>query len=560
MAGEVYDVVIVGSGASGGWAAMQLTQAGLSVAILEAGRKIDPATEFTEHKLAHEMPLRGSKKPPKPARDEQPIQKLCYQCDEFAHKLFIKDTEHPYTTAEGKPFNWIRGRHVGGKSIMWARQSYRLSDLDFKAASRDGHGADWPITYTELAPYYDRVESFIGISGQAEGLPQLPDSRFLPPMEMSCGERLLQKTVKAKFPGRTLTIGRTAVLTKALHGRPACHYCGPCGRGCSAGSYYSSPASTLPAAETTGNLTLITNAVVSQVLLDEAGRCRSVAYVDRMTRAPREAFAKVVVLCASTLETTRILLNSRSERAPNGLANSSGVVGHYMMDHIMGGGAHGTLPVLKGIPDPRGNRPNGIYIPRFRNVTDTHPDYLRGFGYQGSAEAQKWGHAFALPGFGAAFKQAVHERPWTIHLSGFGESLARFENFVELDKEARDAWGIPVLRFDVAFGDNERKMIKDMADSAEEMLKAVGAADIERREEMAPPGLAIHEVGTARMGDDPKSSAVNRWQQSHDVQNLFLMDGSVYPSSACQNPTLTIMALASRACDYLVEQHRTGSL
>jgi choline dehydrogenase-like flavoprotein len=560
MANEVFDVVIVGSGASGGWAAKQLTESGLKVAVLEAGRRLDPNTDFTEHKLAHDMPLRGSAHPPKDWREQQPIQKLCYQCDEYAHELFVKDTEHPYTTVSGKPFQWIRGRHVGGKSIMWARQSYRLSDLDLKAASRDGWGADWPITYAELAPYYDRVEDFVGISGQAEGLPQLPDSRFLPPMELTCGERLLQGTIKKKFPGRLLTIGRTAVLTKALNGRPACHYCGPCGRGCSAGSYYSSPASTLPAAEKTGKLTLVTNAVVSHVVLDDAGRCRGVAYVDRMTREPREAFGKVVVLCASTLETTRILLNSRSSRAPNGLSNSSGVVGHYLMDHIMGAGAKGTMPMLKGIPDPRGNRPNGVYIPRFRNVTEKHPDFLRGYGYQGSAEESKWGHAFALPGFGASFKNAVRSRPWTIHLSGFGESLARVENRCEIDPEARDAWGIPVLRFDMAFADNEKKMIKDMADNAEEMLKAAGAIDIVREEDMAAPGLAIHEVGTARMGDDPRASAVNRWQQSHDVRNLFLMDGSVYPSSACQNPTLTIMALASRACDYLVEQLRTGAV
>ncbi len=558
MAHETYDVVIVGSGASGGWAAMQLTEAGLRVAVLEAGRKLDPAVDFHEHALARDMPLRGAVGPPKAIRDEQKIQKLCYQCDEYAHHLFVKDTEHPYTTAEGQPFAWIRGRHVGGKSITWARQSYRLGDLDFKAASRDGFGVDWPVGYEEIAPYYDRVESFIGVSGQAEGLSQLPDGRFLPPMELSCGERLLQRTVKEKF-GRAFTIGRTAVLTKALHGRPACHYCGPCGRGCSSGSYYSSPASTLPAAEKTGRLTLITNAVVSHVELDEAGRCRGVAYFDRRSRAPREAKGKVVVLCASTLETTRILLNSRSDRHPNGLANSSGVVGHYLMDHVMGGGAKGTLPMLKGVHDPRGNRPNGIYIPRFRNVDGKHPDFLRGYGFQGSANEEKWGHAFALPGFGASFKKRIHERPWRINLGGFGECLPRFENRCELDPERVDAWGIPVLRFHVAFGDNEKKMHKDMTDCAEEMLRAVGAEEIERKEEISQPGLAIHEVGTARMGLDPRTSVVNRWQQAHDVGNLFLMDGSVYPSSACQNPTLTIMALASRACDYLVEQHRTGA-
>ena len=559
MKARVFDAVIVGSGASGGWVAKQLTEAGLRVAVLEAGRRLDPAVDFSEHKLPHQMPLRGQRHPPRAPRREQEVQRLCYQCDEYAHHLFVKDTELPYTTAEGKPFAWIRGRHVGGKSITWARQSYRLSDYDLKAASRDGFGVDWPISYAELAPHYDRVESFVGISGQAEGLPQLPDSRFLPPMELTCGERLLQKAIADKF-GRKLTIGRTAILTRALHGRPACHYCGPCSRGCSTGSYYSSPASTLPAAEATGRLTLIPNAVVSHIEVDDAGRCRGVAYIDRLTRAPREAFGKIVVLCASALESTRIMLNSRSDRHPNGIANSSGVLGHYLMDHVMGGGAEGTLPVLKGIPDTRANRPNGIYIPRFRNIDDRHPDFLRGYGYQGSAREEKWGHAFDLAGFGAAFKNRVRERPWRIRLSGFGECLPRFENYCELDPVKVDAWGIPALRFSVAFGDNERKMVKDMADGAEEMLRAAGAEEIERTEEISFPGLAIHEVGTARMGDDARTSVVSRWQQAHDVGNLFVMDGSVYPSSACQNPTLTIMALASRACDYLVEQYRQGTV
>jgi choline dehydrogenase-like flavoprotein len=557
MKAGIFDAVIVGSGASGGWVAKQLTEAGLRVAVLEAGRRLEPAVDFTEHTLPHQMPLRGQRHPPRAARREQEVQRLCYQCDEYAHHLFVKDTELPYTTAEDKPFAWIRGRHVGGKSITWARQSYRLSDYDLKAASRDGFGVDWPISYADLAPYYDRVESFIGISGQAEGLPQLPDSRFLPPMELTCGERLLQKAVREKF-GRTLTIGRTAILTRALNGRPACHYCGPCSRGCSTGSYYSSPASTLPAAEATGRLTLIPNAVVSHIEVNDAGRCRSVAYIDRLTRAPREAFGKIVVLCASALESTRIMLNSRSDRHPNGIANSSGALGHYLMDHVMGGGAKGTLPVLKGIPDTRANRPNGIYIPRFRNIDDRHPDFLRGYGYQGSAREETWGHAMRVPGFGAAFKNGVRERPWRISLSGFGECLPRFENYCELDPQKVDAWGIPVLRFHAAFGDNERKMVKDMADGAEEMLRAAGAEEIERTEEISLPGLAIHEVGTARMGDDAKTSVVNRWQRAHDVGNLFVMDGSVYPSSACQNPTLTIMALASRACDYLVEQYRQG--
>ena len=560
MKQEAYDAIVVGSGATGGWVAMQLTQAGLRVAVLEAGRALNPAEDYTEHKRPFDMPLRGSRYGPRATQDEQPIQKECYQCDEYTHHLFIKDTEHPYTTPADRPFRWIRGRHVGGKSIMWARQTYRLSHYDMKAASRDGFGVDWPVTYEEIAPYYDRVEEFVGVSGHPEGLPQLPDGRFLPPMKLTCGEWLLRHAVKREF-GRTLTIGRVAILTRDHQGRPKCHYCGPCSRGCTTGSYYSSPASTLPAAEKTGRMTILPDAVVSHVLVDDRGRSRGVYYVDRITRAHREVAGRVVVLCASTLESTRIMLNSRSSAHPAGIANSSGVLGHYLMDHVMGGGASGTLPVLKGVADTRGNRPNGVYIARFRNLETKEKDFIRGYGFQGSSEESRWGHAYATPGFGAGFKKSVKEnRPWTVHLGGFGESLGHFENFAELDKNVVDAWGIPVLHISMAFGDNERKMVEDMRNTAAEMLESVGAENINSWANVSPPGLAIHEVGTARMGTDPKSSVLNRWQQAHDIPNLFVMDGSCYPSSACQNPTITLMALASRACDYLVEQIKTGNL
>ena len=558
MQRETHDVVIVGSGATGGWAAKELTEAGLRVAVLEAGRRLDPSKDYSEHKRPYDMPFRGRRYSSQEHQAHQPIQKQCYQCDEYTDHLFVDDTEHPYTMPSDRPFAWIRGRHVGGKSIMWARQSYRLSDYDFKATSRDGFGDDWPIGYAEIAPYYDRVEQFIGISGQAEGLAQLPDGKFLPPMALTCGEEILKKAIRDRF-GRTMTIGRAAVLTRALHGRPACHYCGPCSRGCITGSYYSSPHSSLPAAAATGRLTLVSDAVVSHLVVGDDGRCAGVYYIDRVTRSHREIFGNVVVLCASTLESTRIMLNSRSSRHPEGLANASGVLGHYVMDHVMGGGARGVLPVLRGVPDTRGNRPNGIYIPRFRNLDTRHSAFLRGYGFQGGASLSKWGHANAIPGFGAEFKRRVKDdRPWTISLGGFGECLSRFENHCRLDAERVDAWGIPILHIDAAFGDNERTMVSDMADTAMEMLEAAGAEDVTRREDMSPPGLAIHEVGTARMGNDPRTSVVNRWQQAHDVSNLFLMDGSVYPASACQNPTLTMMALASRACDYLVEEYRAG--
>ncbi len=557
---QTFDAVVVGSGASGGWVAKQLTEAGLQVAVVEAGRTLDPEVDYTEHKQPYEMPFRGRRLASRERQARQPIQTLCYQCDEYTDHLFIDDIDNPYTTPRDRPFSWIRGRHVGGKSIMWARQSYRLSDYDLKAASRDGFGEDWPIDYEELAPYYDRVERFIGISGQEEGLPQLPDSRFLPPMNLTCGEELLRTAIREKF-GRTLTIGRCAILTRDLNGRAKCHYCGPCSRGCVTGSYYSSPSSTLPAAAVTGRLTIVDNAVVSHIVVGDDGKCRGVHYVDRLTRNQREVFGNIVILCASTLESTRIMLNSSSDRYPNGIANSSGVLGHYLMDHVMGGDANGVLPMLKGVEDTRGNRPNGVYVPRFLNIDDKHPDLLRGYGYQGSAYESKWRHAMSIPGFGASFKERVREeRPWLINLGGFAECLPRYENFCELDNERVDAWGIPVLHISAEFGDNERRLVDHMADQAAEMLEAAGAEDITVTKDMSAPGLAIHEVGTARMGNDPTTSVVNRWQQAHDVSNLFVMDGSVYVSSACQNPTLTIMALASRACDYLVEEYRADRL
>ncbi len=556
---ETFDAVIIGSGATGGWAAKKLTEAGMTVAVIEAGRKLDPGVDVTEHDQPFGFPLRNTMLP-KRRREEQHVQRECYQCDEMTSHLFINDLENPYTTPRDRPFIWIRGRHVGGKSVTWARHSYRLSDYDFKAASRDGFGVDWPISYADIEAYYDEVEEFVGLSGASEGLPQLPDGKFLPPMKMSCGEVMLRQAVMEKF-GRTVTMGRVAILTKDHNGRAKCHYCGPCSRGCSTGSYFSSPASTLPAAEKTGRMTLMPNKTVSHISVGENGQAQGVWCVDTLTMNQSEVRGKIVMVCGSCLESTRILLNSKSRQWPEGLGNTSGVLGHYLMDHVMGGGARGVMPMLNGQREAVGNRPTGVYVPRFRNLDEKYSKFLRGYGFQGGSHEVGWGYAFQIPGFGASFKKAVKEsHPWSINLGGFGECLPRFENHCRLDDEIVDKWGIPVLHISAAFGENERAMVDDMAVTAAEMLTAAGATGVEASAEMTAPGLAIHEVGTARMGDDPKTSFLNKWNQSHEVKNVFVTDGSCYPSSACQNPTLTLMALTARTCDYIVDQRRRGEL
>ncbi len=565
---EVYDAIIVGSGATGGWAAKELTQKGFKVAVLEAGRKLDPLKDYTEHTWPYELKFRGFGDRSDMERT-QPIQSKCYACNEYGRQFFVNDIENPYTTPSGKPFLWIRSRQVGGRSIPWGRQTYRLSNYDFKAATHDGYGDDWPISYEEIAPYYDKVEEFIGISGSYENLPQLPDSKFLPPMSLTCGEMVLKTAVdKLGDSHRRVIIGRCAILTKPIHqgtldARSACHWCGHCDRGCTTKSYYSSPASTLPAAARTGRMSLITNAVVSHIVVDKKnGKANGVHYVDGVTRNHREVFGKIVMLCAGTLESTRIMLNSTSSTYPNGIANSSGVLGHYLMDHVGGGGASGSLPMLDSKHLEQDGRANGIYIARFRNLTTKQGRFIRGYGFQGGAGQSLWEHAKGIGGFGSALKKAVRDyHPWGIGLGGFGECLARRENHVRLNKDVKDAWGIPVLHIEAAFGDNERDMVKDMGDTAAEMLSAAGAKNIQiNHGPTSIPGILIHEVGTARMGNDPKKSVLNRFNQSHDVKNLFVTDGACYVSSGNQNPTLTMMALTARACDYIAEEHRSGRL
>ena len=557
-----FDAIVVGSGISGGWAAKELTEKGLRTLVLEAGPPIVPARDYVEHLQAYSLPYRGYGNPRK-LHEEQPIQSLTGPCNEWGSKFFVNDRENPYHNDPDKPFAWIRGRHVGGRSIMWGRQVYRWSDLDFEANAKEGLGVDWPLRYRDIAPWYSYVEKFIGVSGYAEGLAHLPDGEFLPPMQLNCAELHVQGAMATRWRReRVLTIGRCAILTRPHQGRAACHYCGPCERGCITHSYFSSIGSTLPAAAATGRLTLRPNSVVAQVMYDErTDRATGVRAVDAATMQTLEFRSRVIFLCASALESARILLNSKTARFPTGLANSSGELGRNVMDHPFGAGANGTLP---GMEDRKtfGNRPNGIYVPRFRNVTDKHPQFVRGYGFQGGAARRDWRRGATTPGFGAEFKNALLNSlgPWRFGMGGWGECLPRPDNCVALHPTLKDKWGIPALHIQCTWGPNELAILKDIQVTAAEILEVAGAKNIETFNDELPPGLCIHEMGTARMGRDPKTSVLNGWNQSHDVPNLFVTDGACMTSSGNQNPSITYMALTARACDYAVEQLKRRDL
>ena len=565
---EEFDAIVVGSGITGGWAAKELCEKGLRTLVLERGRDVRHGADYvTEDRPSWELKYRGRRPPTEEADRDYKVQQRTYAFRESTKHFWIKDGENPYE--EVKPFTFIRGDQVGGRSLMWGRQSYRWSDLDFEANARDGHGVDWPIRYRDLAPWYDYVERFIGVSGNTEGMPQLPDGQFLPPMALNAAEAAVKAGVEAKWTNRRITPGRCAVLTVPHNGRGACHYCGPCEQGCSVGAYFSSQSSTLPAAKATGNLTLRPNSLVHSVIYDEEkDRAVGVRVIDRNTLEMTEVNARVILLTASTLGSTQILLNSISRRFPNGLANSSGALGHYLMDHHYQVGAEGIHP---GYDDRYyvGNKPNGFYIIRYRNLGDAASrtrDYVRGYGFQGEAQRTSWERGIDSADFGASLKRSLRDPgPFKYWLGSWGETLPRFDNYVELSEET-DGYGLPIMKINCTWGENELAMRKDMAADAAEMLESAGATDVVPFDHHsddgygAEPGLCIHEMGTARMGRDPKTSVLNGHNQAHDVPNLFVTDGSCMASSACQNPSLTYMALTARACDFAVSEMKAGRI
>lgn len=560
----MFDAIVVGSGMSGGWAAKELTERGLKTLVIERGRHIEHRADYKDSLMPWQLPNAGMVPEEEMARD-YPIQSKGAPMSTANQQLWVKDSEHPYSFPPDKPFYWIRGYHLGGRSLMWGRQTYRLSEMDFAANAKDGHGSDWPIRYADIAPWYDHVERFAGISGSTEQLEQLPDGPFLPAMGLTPPELDFKKKIEARFPGRRLIPGRCAHLTASRPqdadlGRAPCQYRSLCDRGCVFGAYFSSLSATLPAATRTGNLTIVTDTIAHSVVYDpKTKRATGVRVIDAKTKEARTYEAKVVFLCASAIPTSQILLNSTSEAFPNGLANRSDAVGRYLMDHNMAG-ATGLYP---GFDDVyyRGRRPNGFYIPRYRNL-DRQEKFLRGYGFQGVGLRSSWKLANMMgPGIGAEFKAKVRKPgPWLMNLGGFAEMLPNPSNRVTLHPTRKDRWGMPIVHIDCARGDNERLLIDQIVDDAKAMITAAGGQVMFVNKGDESVGLGIHEMGTAHMGRDPAKSVLNQYGQTHDVPNLFITDGAAMASSGCQNPSLTYMALSARGAHFAAEFLRAGTI
>jgi choline dehydrogenase-like flavoprotein len=562
---QTFDAIVVGSGISGGWAAKELTEKGLKVAVLERGREIKHIEGYeTAMKNPWDFAHRG--RPDNMAAEEYWAgMRTGYTANEEHRYLFENDKQNPYIEKKGG-FDWLRAYHTGGKSLLWGRQSYRWNKEDFEANGKEGVGTDWPIRYEDLAPWYSYVEKFAGISGQREGLDVLPDSEFLPAMQMTAPERHFKEQVDKKL-GRPVTIGRVAHLTQpgpqhTAIGRGQCQYRNKCMRGCPYGGYFSSLSATLPAAMRTNRLTMVHNAIVSEIIYDEATqKAKGVRVIDQNTLAVKEYYAKIIFVNAGAIGSTSILMNSKSSRFTNGLGNDSDQLGRNIMDHHLGVGASATV---EGFADDYffGSRPNGLYIPRFRNWGKDKRGYTRGFGYQGGASRESWGRGVNSDGFGAQFKEDLTKPgTWTIGFGGFGEILPDPNNRFVLSPSAKDKWGLPVLEFEANFGSNELKMREDMMHDAAEMLEAAGFKNINQYNSTKTHiGLGIHEMGTARMGRDPKTSILNKHNQVHEVKNVFMTDGAAMASASCVNPSLTYMALTARAADFAVSELKKRNL
>ena len=556
---NTYDAIVVGTGISGGWAAKELCEKGLKTLVLERGPMI---THPVDYKTANmdKWDFKGGDRITQEIRKRQPKQsRTNYVNTESTSHYFVDDNKHPYN--EEKRFDWIRGYHVGGRSLLWGRQSYRMSDFDFEANAKDGIAVDWPIRYKDVAPWYSYVEKYIGISGEKLGLPHLPDSEFLKPMELNCVEEDLKSALSSKFnDDRLVTIGRVAHITEGTKpglGRNSCQYRNLCRRGCPFGAYFSSNSSTLPAAEATGNMTLRVNSVVSEVLYDaDTKKATGVRLIDVETKEVIEYQAKVIFLCASTVASTSILLQSTSDRFPNGMGNDSGELGHNLMDHHFRVGATATV---EGYEDKyyTGRRPNGIYIPRFRNLggVTNRKDFIRGYGYQGGASRGDWTEMISEMGYGEELKEAIMKPGgWRVGINGFGETLPYHDNKMHLDYNNQDEWGLPTVTFNAEIRDNEKTMRKDMSEQAAAMLDAAGFKNVTEYDKGYSMGLGIHEMGTARMGRDPKTSVLNKYNSLHAVANVYVTDGSGMTSAGNQNPSLTYMALTARAVDHAVKE------